>query len=551
MTHRVYIGWDSREPEAADVCAHSILKHSSIPVEIVYLKQQDLRDQGLYTRPVDPKASTEFSLTRFLVPHLNNYQGWAVFVDCDFLFVDDIAKLFALADPKCAVQVVQHDYRPTQTIKMDGKQQHQYPRKNWSSMILWNCAHQVNAKVTLEYVDRATPSQLHQFAWIPQIKTEWLGTIPLVWNWLVGWYHEPQNGKPSAIHYTEGGPWFPEYIGCEYGGLWLRDYQEVQNHQQPRPEPPPPHESDLVPESMTRLFQDIVKYRVDPQGAYYNISFDSIVEQLRGLDSGTVAAIDMEPGETKYKEKGHVYDPILQSFIQGCGGRISTWIREEHTTTPVVLRGITKRNQMAACRAAGRDFYYIDTGYFGNGKRKTYHRVTLNDVQNFGPIIDRPHDRLKRIELKLTKFKPGAKILLAPPSQKLLNLYNINLESWLDTTINEIKQHTDREIVVRLKQSRSVRVHDNTMEMALAQDVHCVVTFSSIAAGEALLLGKPAITLGPNAAAALCSQSLSEIENPKIPTLDEVTAWAAHLSYCQFTEPEMKDGTAWRILNGG
>jgi hypothetical protein len=550
MTHRVYIGWDSREPEAAEVCAHSILKHSSIPVEIVYLKQQDLRDQGLYSRPVDPKASTEFSLTRFLVPHLNNYQGWAVFVDCDFLFVDDIAKLFALADPVCAVQVVQHDYQPTQTIKMDGKQQHQYPRKNWSSMILWNCAHQVNAKVTLEYVNRATPSQLHQFDWIPQIKTEWLGAIPTAWNWLVGWYHEPQDGKPSAIHYTEGGPWFPEYLGCEYGGLWLRDYQEVQHHQQQRPEPPR-HEFDLVPESMTRLFQDIVKYRVDPRGAYYNISFDNIVEQLRGLDSGTVAAIDMEPGETKYKEKGHVYDPILQSFIQGCGGRISTWNREEHTATPVVLRGITKRKEMAACRTAGRDFYYIDTGYFGNGKKKTYHRVTLNDVQNFGPIIDRPHDRLECIGLKLTKFKPGAKILLAPPSQKLLNLYNINLESWLDNTINEIKQHTDREIVVRLKQGRSARVNENTMEMALAQDVHCVVTFSSIAAGEALLLGKPAITLGPNAAAALCSQSLSEIETPKIPTLDEVAAWAAHLSYCQFTEPEMRDGTAWRIVNGG
>jgi hypothetical protein len=332
--------------------------------------------------------------------------------------------------------------------------------------------------------------------------------------------------------------------------LWLRDYQEVQHHQQQRPEPPQ-HEFDLVPESMTRLFQDIVKYRVDPRGAYYNISFDNIVEQLRGLDSGTVAAIDMEPGETKYKEKGHVYDPILQSFIQGCGGRISTWNREEHTATPVVLRGITKRKEMAACRTAGRDFYYIDTGYFGNGKKKTYHRVTLNDVQNFGPIIDRPHDRLERIGLKLTKFKPGAKILLAPPSQKLLNLYNINLESWLDNTINEIKQHTDREIVVRLKQGRSARVNENTMEMALAQDVHCVVTFSSIAAGEALLLGKPAITLGPNAAAALCSQSLSEIETPKIPTLDEVAAWAAHLSYCQFTEPEMRDGTAWRIVNGG
>jgi lipopolysaccharide biosynthesis glycosyltransferase len=551
MIYRVYIGWDSREPQAADVCAHSILKHSSVPVEIVYLKQQDLRDSGVYTRSVDAKASTEFSLTRFLVPHLNQYQGWAVFVDCDFLFVDDIANLFELADDNCAVQVVQHDYRPSNSVKMDGKQQHAYPRKNWSSMILWNCAHQVNAKLTPEYVNRATPSQLHQFDWIPQVKTEWLGGLPTAWNWLVNWYHEPEHGKPSAIHYTEGGPWFPEYMGCEYGGLWLRDYHEVQNHQESRQQLLSRHELDLVPESISRLFRDIVKYRVDPQGAYYNINFDNIVEQLRGLDSGTVAAIDMEPGETKYKEKGHMYDPILQSFVQGAGGRISTWSREEHTATPVVLRGITKRKEMAACRAAGRDFYYIDTGYFGNGKKKTYHRVTLNDVQNFGPVIDRPHDRLELTGVQLTKFRPGAKILLAPPSQKLLNLYNIDLEAWLDTTINEIKQHTDREIVVRLKQGRSVRVHDNTMKMALDQDVHCVVTFSSIAAGEALLLGKPAITLGPNAAALLCSQSLSEIENPKIPTLDEVAAWAAHLSYCQFTEPEMRDGTAWRILNGG
>jgi hypothetical protein len=89
------------------------------------------------------------------------------------------------------------------------------------------------------------------------------------------------------------------------------------------------------------------------------------------------------------------------------------------------------------------------------------------------------------------------------------------------------------------------------MEMALADDVFCLVTFSSIAAGEALLCGKPAITLGPNAAAPLCSQSLSEIENPRIPTLDEVAAWCRHISYCQFTEPEMRDGTAWRILNSG
>jgi len=204
---------------------------------------------------------------------------------------------------------------------------------------------------------------------------------------------------------------------------------------------------------------------------------------------------------------------------------------------------------MNICRSVGRDFYYIDTGYFGNGKHKLYHRITKNDVQNFGLIVDRPNDRLERTGVQLTKFRPGTNILLAPPSQKLLNLYDINLEEWLQQTQDEIKKYTDRPIVTRLKQGRSVRVNDNTMEMALTQDVHCLVTFSSIAAGEALLLGKPAITLGPNAAAALCSQSLSEIETPKIPTLDEVAAWARHIAYCQFTEAEMRDGTAWKILN--
>jgi hypothetical protein len=244
-----------------------------------------------------------------------------------------------------------------------------------------------------------------------------------------------------------------------------------------------------------------------------------------------------------------MYDPLLQSFVQGAGGQISTWEKQQDTMAPAVIRGITKRKQMDGCRAAGRDFYYIDTGYFGNGKRKLYHRITKNDVQNFGSMIERPGDRFARTKVQLTKFRPGTNILLAPPSQKLLNLYDINLEEWLQNTQDEIKKYTDRPVVTRLKATRAARLSDNTMEMALAQDVHCLVTFSSIAAGEALLLGKPAITLGPNAAAALCSQSLSEIETPKIPTLDEVLYWARHMAYCQFTEVEMRDGTAWKILN--
>lgn len=315
--------------------------------------------------------------------------------------------------------------------------------------------------------------------------------------------------------------------------------------------PLPRHTLDMVPPEMTTLFYDILKYKVDPAGEYYGITTEQLISTLINLQKENVVAIGSNPEDFKYLEKGHMYDPILQSFVQGAGGRISNWNKEENNITPVVLRGITKRKEMLACRAAKRDFYYIDTGYFGNGKKKTYHRVTKNDVQHFGEIIERPGDRLATTGVQFTKFrKDGSKILLAPPSQKLLNLYDINLESWLENIQEEIKKYTDREVVVRLKQGRSVRQSTDTMQMALADDVFCLVTFSSIAAGEALLCGKPAITLGPNAAGPLCSHMLAEIDNPKTPTLDEVEAWARHLSYCQFTEPEMRDGTAWRILNG-
>lgn len=315
------------------------------------------------------------------------------------------------------------------------------------------------------------------------------------------------------------------------------------------PSPPVIHEMDAVTDPIKSIFRDILKWRVDPDSHYYDTSLEYIVDQIKLLNTGNVAAVSSNEKDFAYKEKGRAYDPVLQSFIQGCGGRLSTWMREEKTTTPIVLRGITRRIEMAACRDAGRDFYYIDTGYFGNGKRKFYHRVTLNDVQYLGDIINRPGDRFAATGVQLTKFRPGTNILLAPPSQKLLDLYGIVLEDWIAQTQAEIKQHTDRPIVVRTKQSRATRVNDDTMEMALDRDVHCLVTFSSIAATEALLLGKPAITLGPNAAAPLCRHHIADIENLYIPTLDEVDAWARHLAYCQFTEVDMKTGNAWRILN--
>jgi hypothetical protein len=296
-----------------------------------------------------------------------------------------------------------------------------------------------------------------------------------------------------------------------------------------------------LPADVKQLFDDILKYRIDPAAEYYGVTLDMLAKSFDMIKTDAVHAVDSDGKED--------YNPILKSFVMGCGGQITYWDKTAENMTPVVIRGVTKRKVMEACRARGRDFYYIDTGYFGNPvKGKLYHRITRNDVQYFGPIMDRPDDRLAHTGIGFRKFRSGTNILLAPPSQKLLMMYDIDLETWLNTTIEEIKRHTDRPIVIRKKQSRAVRMTEDTMEMALAQDVHCLVTFSSIAAGEALLLGKPAITLGPNAAAPLCSQSLSEIECPKIPTIDEVRAWAANLAYNQFTEAEMRNGTAWRIL---
>jgi hypothetical protein len=540
---KVFIGWDSREDIAYQVCRHSILARTDSDVHIIPLKQDELREKGFYTRDVDPLSSTEFTFTRFLVPHLMEYNGWAVFCDCDFLFQENIEKLFKLTEgnDQYAVMVVKHDYSPENSTKMDGQTQYQYPRKNWSSLILWNCGHPSNKKITPKVVNATGGAFLHRFLWL---KDEEIGTLSPEWNWLVGWYKEPKDGVPKALHYTEGGPWFDNYLKTEYGGNWI---QEKYSCLGAKKEPPPPVSLyDNVPDEIKNVFDNIIKYRVDPSGIYYNITEDIITEQLKDITAVNLVSTD---SEFRYSEKGHMYDPILQNFILGAGGQISTWGIAETGTQPVLLRGITKRKQMRGCREQGRDFYYIDTGYFGNGRKKSFHRVTKNNMQNVGPVIDRPGDRFDATGISLTKFRPGSKILLCPPSAKVMVFYDLDLEKWIEETIETIKKYTDREIVIRLKKGRSERVTTDTMAMALSQDVHCMVTFNSIAATESLLLGKPAFTLGPNAAQSLCLSDLSRIEKPYIPTLDEVHKWASHLAYCQFTESEMRSGLAWRIVS--
>ena len=216
---KIFVGYDSREDIAYRVCRDSLARHATSPLEITPLNQEELRKCGLYRRAKDPLASTEFTYTRFLVPHLAGYEGWAVFCDCDFLFTADIADLFKLADERCAVLCVKHDHRPTEAVKMDGAVQTVYPRKNWSSLILWNCAHPANRALTVEAANRETGAFLHRFRWLSD---DLIGEVPETWNWLEGWCRKPEDGiPPKGIHYTRGGPWFKEWQDVAYADLWL------------------------------------------------------------------------------------------------------------------------------------------------------------------------------------------------------------------------------------------------------------------------------------------------------------------------------------------
>lgn len=222
---KVFIGWDTREDIAYQVCEWSI-KSRSNDVDVIPLVQKDLRTVGLYTRDIDPLSSTEFTFTRFLIPTIMNYKGWALFCDCDIIYLEDIQNLFDLADDKYAVMCVKHEYKVEEGIKMDGKLQTIYPRKNWSSVVLFNCGHPSNQKLTRELVNTETGKYLHRFAWLDDSE---IGEIPHEWNWLVGVYNEPNDGSPKAIHYTEGGPWFKNYRDCEYSKEWVKELTDMFN----------------------------------------------------------------------------------------------------------------------------------------------------------------------------------------------------------------------------------------------------------------------------------------------------------------------------------
>jgi hypothetical protein len=212
---RVFIGYDPREAIAFSVLAYSIHARSSAPVTIAPLMLTQLK--SVLTRERHPLQSTDFSFSRFLTPYLSSYEGWSLFMDCDMLMLDDIAKLFAFCDERYAVMVVKHNHVPTETTKFLGEPQSRYEKKNWSSVMLFN-----NAKcraLTPEYVDTASGLALHQFKWLGDDAL--IGELPRRWNHLVA-YDAP---APDAalVHYTLGGPYFQAFESCEYAGAWREE----------------------------------------------------------------------------------------------------------------------------------------------------------------------------------------------------------------------------------------------------------------------------------------------------------------------------------------
>ena len=218
---RIFIGYDPREAVAFHVLSHSIHARASQPVSITPLKLGELSDS--FWRKPESLQSTEFSFSRFLVPYLCNFQGWALFMDCDMLVLDDLAALWALRDDSYAVQCVKHNHVPKEDTKFLGAVQTKYEKKNWSSVMLMNCEKCTALKP--EYVNTASGLDLHRFHWLKS--DDLIGEVPHRWNHLVDYDPEVPINEVSNLHYTIGGPYFPAHDTCGYAAEWFREKERM------------------------------------------------------------------------------------------------------------------------------------------------------------------------------------------------------------------------------------------------------------------------------------------------------------------------------------
>lgn len=252
-------------------------------------------------------------------------------------------------------------------------------------------------------------------------------------------------------------------------------------------------------------------------------------------------------------------DEYINMFARGCGqASVNTedFVYKD-SNEPIVLRGILKKKWIQQCWKDGRDFYYLDTGYFGNEITKTnpngwkiWHRIVKNDLQH-NSIILRPGNRFQKFNKQFSPWKTsGKKILIAAPDEKPCKFYGIDKDQWIQQTVDTIKQYTNRPIEVRERAAKRIdRVVNDTLQTALDRDVFALVTFNSVAAVESVFHGIPVFTLAPvNAASPVGLQDLSQIENPYYPTTEKLQEWAYHLSYGQFHTNELKTGRAMKIL---
>jgi len=210
----VFIGYDPREAIAYHVCTNSIIRHSSQPISLTPLALQTL--QGYQETHTD--GSNQFIYSRFLVPHLTQYNGWAIFMDGDMIVREDLTKLWNLRDDTKAVMVVKHSYQTKMAEKYLGAKNENYPRKNWSSVILWNCNHPSNKVVTPELIQQSTGSYLHRFSWLTDNE---IGDLPVEWNWLPDEFGP--NPNANLLHYTLGTPSFLEFTDTPMGNEWHRE----------------------------------------------------------------------------------------------------------------------------------------------------------------------------------------------------------------------------------------------------------------------------------------------------------------------------------------
>src|SRR6185369_16999543 len=246
----VFLGYDSREHDAYMVAKASIERRASVPVLITPLVAEHLhhlipppipRDGKLYDPESDAFQSTEFARSRFCIPYLQN-GGMALFIDLDIVCLTDIKDLFypcgagtfsGNVHSKYAVKVVKHDYQPTETTKMDGRIQTAYPRKNWSSVLLWNLDHPAHARLTKQRLAWWPGRDLHAFKWL---QDDEIGELHSSWNHLCGvtpfnpdkgGYPDGYGDKPNILHYTNGGPWIPNWKGGEFDEVWKTEYNSL------------------------------------------------------------------------------------------------------------------------------------------------------------------------------------------------------------------------------------------------------------------------------------------------------------------------------------